>query len=162
MGHLKFTRQVDAPRSVVWAGITDHDLYAQAAPNLVSVDVVDGAEDTLIRRCVDTDGNVWTEACTTWEEGECFAVAVDVASSDFHRRLFNRFEGTWGIRDTAAGLEIVMEFDWDAKYGPFGRLISVIFAYKAPGLVTSIFDRWEAEIAARTEAGTADQTTPDA
>lgn len=149
MGHLEFTRRIDAPKSVVWGVITDHDLYAEAAPNLASVDVIDGEKDTMVRRCVNTNGNAWTEACTTWIDGQRFAVEVDVLNSDFHQRLFNRFEGEWGLNDSLDELEIVIRFDYDTKYGPFGRLISAFLAYKSPGLVEAIFDRWEAEINSR-------------
>lgn len=152
MGHLEFTRRINAPKHVVWSVITDHELYAKAAPNLTSVEVIDGAQDTLVRRCVDTDGNVWTEACTVWEEGQRFAVEVDVPTSDFHRRLFDRFEGEWSIDETSEGLDVVIRFDYDTKYGPFGRLISAFLAFKAPGLVEAIFDRWQAEIEARADS----------
>jgi ribosome-associated toxin RatA of RatAB toxin-antitoxin module len=152
MGQLEFTRRLNAPKSIVWDVITDHGLYAEAAPNLRSVEVIDGAESTMVRRCVDTGGNAWTEACTNWEEGKRFAVEVDVATSDFHRRLFNRFEGQWGLNEMDGELEVFIRFDYDTKYGPFGWFFSAVLAYKAPGLVEGIFDRWEAEIEAHTRA----------
>ena len=151
MGHIAFSRLIDAPKHVVWDVITNHDIYAEAAPNLSSIEVVDGAKDTMVRRCVDTDGNAWTEACTTWDEGQRFAVEVDVVNSDFHRRLFNRFQGEWGLNETADGSEVVIRFDYETKYGPFGHLISAYLAYKAPELVEAIFDRWEDEINTRAE-----------
>lgn len=150
MSQLEFTRRIDAPKAVVWDVITDHDLYAQAAPNLTSVEVIDGAKGRMVRQCVDTDGNAWTEACTSWDDGRRFAVEVDVSNSDYHRHLFTRFEGEWGLIEASNGLAIAIRFDYDTKYGPIGRLISSYLAYKAPGIVEAIFDRWESEINSRT------------
>lgn len=157
MAHLEYTHQIDAPQPVIWDVITDHELYGEVAPNLTSVEIINGAEETMIRRCVDTDGNAWTEACTTWEDGQQFAVEVDVANSEFHRHLFNHMEGKWGLEDTPDGFKVFMGFDYDTKYGPFGRLISAYLSYKAPGIVKAIFDRWEAEIEARHELTEPDQ-----
>lgn len=152
MATITLRRQVDAPAPVVWDVITDHELYAEAAPNLASVEVIDGERAGMVRRCVDTDGNVWTEACTRWETGRGFAVSVDVEESDFHRRLFSRFEGEWRLDENEDGVDIVIEFDFEPKFGPLGALISKYFAYKAPGLVERIFDRWVEELESRTRA----------
>lgn len=151
MPHLEYTRLIDAPRPAIWDVVTDHELYGEVAPNLRSVEILDGSEDTMTRRCVDTDGKAWTEACIVWEDGRQFAVEVDVANSEFHRHLFNHFEGRWGLNETPDGNEVYMRFDYDTKYGPFGRLISAYLSYKAPAIVEAIFDRWEAEIEALSE-----------
>ncbi|MDX1747281.1 MAG: SRPBCC family protein [Halobacteriales archaeon] len=157
MPHLEYTRLIDAPQPAIWDVITDHELYGDVAPNLTSVEVVDGAEETMVRRCVDTGGYAWTEACTTWEDGQRFGVEVDVANSEFHRHLFNHMEGTWGLEATPDGYEVFIRFDYDTKYGPFGRLISAYLSYKAPAIVGAIFDSWEAEIDARREPIQSDQ-----
>lgn len=150
-------RTVDAPIAVVWDVITDHDLYAEAAPNLSTVDIIEGEGDGMVRRCVDTNGNEWTESCTRWETHRAYAVTVDVDHSEFHRHLFTRFEGEWCLSEHDDGVRITIMFEFDPKYGPLGRLISAFFAYKAPSIVESIFDRWETEIRART----ADATVAD-
>lgn len=160
MPHLEYTRLIDAPQPVIWDVITDHELYGEVAPNLTSVEIIDGAEETMVRRCVDTDGNAWTEACTTWENGQQFAVEVDVGNSEFHGHLFDRFEGEWGLQNTSDGSEVIIRFDYDTKYGPFGRLISAYLAYKAPGIIEAIFDRWEAEIEARLGTSRSDEHQP--
>lgn len=154
MTTLTMDRTVDAPAAVVWDVITDHDLYAEAAPNLSSVEVVDGDGEGMIRRCVDTGGNEWLESCTRWEDGQVFAVAVDVDNSDFHRPLFDRFEGEWRLEEVPDGVAITVSFDFEPRYGPIGVLIAKFFAYKAPGILEPIFDRWETEIRARTRADT--------
>ncbi|MDX1746263.1 MAG: SRPBCC family protein, partial [Halobacteriales archaeon] len=92
MARLQFERNVDAPVSVVWDVISDQDLYADAAPNLMAVEILEGEGTGMVRRCVDTDGNAWTETCVAWEENQGFRIAVDVTDSDFHRPLFTRFE----------------------------------------------------------------------
>lgn len=149
MPHLSFHRPVDAPRDVLWDVISNHELYATAAPNLRSVDVVQDEAEPFVRRCTDTAGNEWTETCTLWEPGRRFAVSVDVGGSDFHRRLFSRFEGAWGIEESADGLEFRIEFDFEPRYGPLGVIISWYLRRRAPSLIEVIFDRWEAEIETR-------------
>jgi ribosome-associated toxin RatA of RatAB toxin-antitoxin module len=143
-------RTVDAPRAVVWDVITDHELYGNVAPNLSSVAVVEGAGEGMIRRCVDTDGNEWTESCTHWDESHSYAVSVHVDDSVFHRRFFNRMDGEWRLSEHDDGVCITITFDFDPRYGPLGVFISKYFAYKAPGLIEAIFDDWEAEIRSRT------------
>lgn len=146
MANLRATRTVEAPTAVVWDVITDHELYAEAAPNLSNVEVIDGAAETLTRRCVDTNGNTWTESCTRWEPEDGFAVSVNVAESDFHRRLFSRFAGEWSLEQTPDGTEITMAFEFSTRYGPVGRLIAWYFKLKAPEILETIFDRWESAI----------------
>ena len=150
MPTIEYRRTVDASASIVWDVITDHELYAEATPNLERVDVIEGEGDSMIRRCVDTAGNEWTETCTYWTAGERFSVSVDVAGSDFHRRVFSRFEGEWGLSESADGVEIIIAFDFEPRFGPLGRLISKYLAYKAPFLIEPIFDRWESAIESRT------------
>lgn len=154
MTTITMHRTVDAPRALVWDVITDHDLYAEAAPNLSTVEIVQGDGEGMVRRCVDTEGNEWRETCTRWNGERRFGVSVDVEDSDFHRRLFTRFDGEWRLAEADDGIRITMTFDVEPRYGPFGVLISRFFAYKAPGILEPIFDRWESEIRARTGTDT--------
>ena len=146
MEELTGRRTVDAPTAVVWDVITDHELYAEVAPNLATVEVLDGEGIGLVRRCVDTDGNAWTESCTRWEEGESFAVAVDVESSEFHRRLFTRFDGEWTLQEGTDGVTITIRFTYDPRYGPLGTFISWYFSVRGPPIIESLLDGWAAAI----------------
>jgi len=73
------SRTFDAPPDLVWAVITDTDLYAEVAPNLSSVEVLEGEGEGMVRECADTDGKTWTETCTVWEPERRYAVEVHVA-----------------------------------------------------------------------------------
>lgn len=146
MAELTATRTVDAPADVVWAVVADQPLYGEVAPNLASVEVVSGEGAGMVRRCVDTDGNAWTETCTRWTPGEAFAVSVDVATSDFHRRLFSRFAGEWAISEGDDGVTITLSFDYDPRYGPLGRLIDWYLRREAPPILEGLFDNWAAAI----------------
>lgn len=146
MAELRRDRTVDAPAAVVWDVISDHDLYADAAPNLASIEVLEDDESEFARRCVDTDGNEWTESCTHWDEGTSYGVSVDVASSDFHRRLFTRFDGEWSLEESPDGVTITIRFSYEPRYGPLGRLISWFFSARGPPIVEALLDNWEAEI----------------
>lgn len=139
----------DAPADVVWAVITDSDVYAEVAPNLSSIVILDGEGEGMIRECVDTNGNAWTESCHHWEAGRGFGVAVDVDTSDFHRPFFTRFEGRWGLSERDDGVLVTVQFDFETRYGPLGALLSRYFQHKAAPLIEAIFDEWSAEIDSR-------------
>jgi len=140
---------MDAPRETVWDVLVDPDVYEAVAPNLSVVEIVSGDGAGMVRRCVDTNGNAWTETVDHWDDGHQFGVTVDVADSEFHRRLFDRFDGRWAVEERADDVLVTVEFEYETKYGPLGWPISKFFQYKAPGLVAEIFDGWEAEIAER-------------
>lgn len=152
MGQLTMHRSFDAPRADVWDVITDPDVYEAVAPNLVAVDIIEGTGEGMVRKCTDTNGNSWTERCHTWEPERRFAMAVDTETSEFHKRLFSRFEGEWRLSTDDGGVVATIQFDYDTKYGPFGRVLDRYFQYKGPSLIEEIFDGWQAELDARLAA----------
>lgn len=158
---MEYQRSIDAPAGVVWDVMTDPDVYAEVAPNLSAVEIVEGDGEGMCRRCVDTDGNAWTETCHRWDEGSGFGVTVDVANSDFHRRLFDRFEGYWELTDGTEDVLVTIRFDFDPKFGPLGVFISKFLGFKAPSIVESIFDGWEAEIDRRLSDSASETTRPE-
>ena len=149
MTSITSQRLFDAPADIVWAVMTDLGVYAAVAPNLSSAVVLHGEGEGMIRKCVDTKGNAWTELCNYWEAGQGSAVAVDVETSEFHRSFFTRFEGRWELTERDDGVLVTMAFDFDTKYGPFGALLERYFQYKAIPLIEDIFDGWSAEIETR-------------
>jgi ribosome-associated toxin RatA of RatAB toxin-antitoxin module len=149
MTEISASRVVDAPATVVWDVVTDHDLYAEVAPNLATVEVLDGEGVGMVRRCVDTDGNEWTESCTRWDDGRGFAVAVDVEHSEFHRHLFDRFEGEWSVSERPDGVVVTIRFDFEPRYGPFGALVSWYVERRASPILDAILDRWADEATSR-------------
>jgi ribosome-associated toxin RatA of RatAB toxin-antitoxin module len=153
--HRLFT----APRDVVWEVVTDPNVYAEVAPNLSSVAILDGEGEGMIRECVDAKGNAWTESCHYWDPGREFAVAVDVETSDFHRPWFTRFEGRWRLADHDDGVVVTMQFDFDTGYGPLGAVLERYLRYRATPLIEAIFDGWTTEIEARL-VETGPQTAP--
>ncbi len=161
MTTISMHRTVDAPRAVVWDVVTDQELYGKLAPNLSSVAVVEGTGEGMIRRCVDANGNEWTESCTLWDESHAYAVSVHVDNSVFHRRFFSRMDGEWRLSEDDDGVRMTITFDFDPRYGPFGVFISKYFEYVAPGILKTIFDGWEDEIRSRTleETGTDEDET---
>lgn len=149
MTRITTHRLFNAPPDIVWEVMTDPEVYAAVAPNLSSVVILEGKGEGMIRECVDTGGNAWTESCHYWEAGRGFAVAVDVETSDFHRPWFTRFEGRWELTEREDGVLVTIQFDYDTKYGPFGALLERYFQYKATPLIEAIFDGWSAELESR-------------
>lgn len=164
MGQLTMHRTFDAPKKVVWDVITDPDVYEAVAPNLTSVEIIEGTGEGMVRKCTDTNGNSWMETCHNWEPEQGFAVTVDTDTSEFHKRLFTRFEGEWRLSTGDDGVVATIQFAYDTKYGPFGWLLDRYFQYKGPSLIESIFDGWEKEIKNRlvsSSHSTADQNPAD-
>lgn len=152
MPQLSARRSVSVPPSVAWEVITDHDVYADVAPNLVEIEVLEGEREGLRRWCLDTGGNDWTETVHHWDEGRSFGVTVDVANSAFHRPLFHRFEGHWGLTEEPSGVQLWTVFEYDTRWGPMGWLVSAYLKYRARGMLEHILDGWVAEMEARLEA----------
>ena len=159
MHHIERERAYDAPAPLVWDVMTDPDVYPEVAPTLTHVEVLSGSEEGMVRRCTDTDGNVWTETCTHWTDGERFAVEVDVANSDFHRRLFTHFAGEWTLTERPDDVLATTSFTYAMKYGPLGRLLARFMAPKARSMVDAICDGWQTEIQRRLVEATRDTDT---
>lgn len=149
MGHIEASRAYEAPADVVWDVVVDPTVYETVAPNLAEVALVSSPGPDMVRRCVDANGNSWTEACIRWVAGREFMVAVDVETSDFHRRWFSRFEGTWTCEARPDDVLVTIAFDFETRYGPVGWLVSMALARKAPSILEAIFDGWEREIESR-------------
>lgn len=149
MGRIERSRAMDAPAPLVWDVMTDPGVYADVAPNLAEVTLLSDPGPDMERRCVDTDGNVWTETCTRWEDGRAFAVAVEVATSDFHRRWFSRFEGSWTCDDRTDDVLVTIAFEFETRYGPVGWLVAKGLEWSGASIIDAIFDGWEDEIRAR-------------
>jgi hypothetical protein len=165
MTAITANRLYDAPADVVWAVMTDPEVYAAVAPNLSSVSILDdggdgndegdrkGVGEGMVRRCVDTYGNAWTESCHYWEPGRGFGIAVDIETSDFHRPWFTRFEGHWELTERDDGVVVTIQFDFQPKYGPLGALVARYLRYRSIPLIEAIFDGWRAEIESRLADG---------
>jgi hypothetical protein len=73
--------------------MTDSAVYKAVAPNLAAVEIIEGDGEGMVRKCCDTNGKSWTETCHIWELERRFVVTFDTETSEFHKRLFTRFEG---------------------------------------------------------------------
>lgn len=143
------SRAFDAPPEVVWDVITDPGLYAEVAPNLSRVEILDGAAEGMVRECADPDGRSWTETCTVWEPLDRYAVEVHVDDSPVHRRAFHSFAGEWAMTERADDVLVTMTFEYEPRYGPLGWLVGKALEREGRELTQAIFDGWEQELAAR-------------
>jgi hypothetical protein len=73
---IEVSRPTNISAEVMWAAVSDHELFGRLAANLDHVEVLDGGAG---RRCVARDGKSWTETCTVVDEGRRHVVAVDTA-----------------------------------------------------------------------------------
>ncbi|NDJ55253.1 MAG: SRPBCC family protein [Chloroflexi bacterium] len=146
---LHAERTIQAPTDIIWDVISDVERYAEYAPNLSrAVKVGDG--QTPSRRCWDTQGRGWNEACVLWEEGKQYSYVIDTSDYPYP---FVQMKGTWGMDPQADTVRVWMRFDYTPKgpallYPLVQNRIKRVFA----PVIEELLDNWEAEIAQRATA----------
>lgn len=143
---VSFERRVDAAPTTAWRVLTDPDRYAAAVPALHRVDYLDDSGVGLRRRCTGTDGATWVERAVEYDPGRRLAMAIDVADSPTHRRLFARLVGDWQVVPAGEGTRLALAFDYDLKYGPFGRALRPLTDWQFRSLAATTLDDFTAEI----------------
>lgn len=143
---LKVERVVDAPATVIWEVISDVERYAHYAPNLSEAHKI-SAGPMPARRCYDTQGRGWNEACVLWEEGKRYAYIIDTTDYPYP---FTQMKGTWGLEQQSEGITVYMRFDYTPKL-PWilGWLTHQTIKRAFRPIVTTLMDNWEAEIKRR-------------
>ena len=147
-------RIVQAPAERVWAVVADLAGYAQIAPGLSHVEILQGDLEGLRRRCYDTRGRGWNETCTLWEPGHRYQMQVDTTSYPFPlRQLLRAFQGTWSVDPVPEGTRITVGFDAQPRLGLLGRLALRTMSGKTHRDLTQLLDNYEHAIWARNSAG---------
>lgn len=136
-------RLVDAPADIVWNVISDVEKYAVYAPNLSRAEKTsDGMTPT--RRCYDTQGRGWNEACVLWKEGEVYSYIIDTSDYPYP---FIQMKGTWGLQERADGVLITMRFEYTPSQPWFlGWLTHQTVKRAFRPIIDELFDNWVAEI----------------
>ena len=135
----------NAPADLVWDVISDVERYAEYAPNLSRAEKTSEGP-TPSRRCYDTQGRGWNEACVLWREGEVYSYLVDTAAEDYPFP-FAQLKGTWRMSPEADGVTITMRFDYTPKAPPpLGWLMHLGMKRNARPLAEKLLDNWQAEI----------------
>jgi carbon monoxide dehydrogenase subunit G len=140
MTSISFERRVDAAPATAWRVLTDPDRYAAAVPALHAVDYLDDSGVGLRRRCTGTDGATWVERAVVYDPGRRLSMAIDVADSPTHRRLFEQLVGDWQVTPTGEATRLDLTFDYDLKYGPLGRLFTPLANREFRSLATTTLD----------------------
>ena len=145
---------VQAPADLVWAVVADVAGYAQLAPGLSHVEILQGDREGLRRRCYGHRGRGWNETCTLWEPGRRYRMQVDTTSYPFPlRQLLRAFEGTWSVDPVPEGTHITVQFDARPRLGLLGRLALRAMGGKADRNLAQLLDSYEHAIWARNSAG---------
>lgn len=143
---LTTERIIDAPAAIVWEVISDVERYAEYAPNLSHAEKISNGP-TPARRCYDTRGRGWNEACVLWEEGVQYAYLIDTTDYPYP---FIQMKGSWGLEEQAQGVRVWMRFE----YTPDAPLIADWLIHRGVQrsfrpIVTALMDNWEREIVAQ-------------
>ena len=147
-------RIVQAPADLVWAVVADLAGYAQIAPGLSHVEILQGDQEGLRRRCYDHRGRGWNEVCTVWDPGHRYRMQVDTASYPFPlRQLLRTFQGTWSVDPVPEGTRIAVQFDAEPRLGLLGRFALRAMGGKADRDLAQLLNNYEHAIWARNSAG---------
>lgn len=141
MLRIEFERTVSAPRDRVWEVISDHNGFGDTAPNLSRVEVINGEQLGMERRCYDTKGRGWSETCTLWEEGHRYAFQVDTSDYPYP---FARMAGTWGAEEATTGTRITMRYEYEFRRPLLGRFLDPFVRLSFRRACERILDRWDA------------------
>ena len=137
----------NAPAHIVWDVIADIERYADYAPNLSHAEKTSDGP-TPSRRCYDTKGRGWDEACVLWHEGEAYSFEVDTSAADYPYP-FRKLQGTWAMAEEAGGVRVTMRFDYTPKTPPLlGWLVNRAMRRSFQPVAEQLLDNWEAEIRA--------------
>ena len=141
---MQASRVLAAPPADVWPLLADHDLYGRLAPNLSTVETVNGAGQPLRRRYTDTAGQHWQETCTVWDEGRRFAIDVDTSDYPYPLRLMR---GLWQVDPYAGGSRVIIRFAYQATPSVRGGLFAIGMRAVSPLILNRIFRGWQRSLA---------------
>lgn len=145
---LRIERTIDAPAAIVWDVIADVEAYAAYAPNLSHAEKT-GTGATPARRCYDTQGRGWNEACVLWEDGSRYSYIIDTTDYPYP---FVQMKGTWGMDEVADGINVWMRFDYTPDAPPLMKwLVHQQVRRTFQPVVRDLMDNWEREIIHRTQ-----------
>ncbi|MGI9595057.1 MAG: CPBP family glutamic-type intramembrane protease [Acidimicrobiales bacterium] len=146
---VEVSKVIDGAIEDVWSVVIDHEAYGQLAQNLSKVMPTGPDGPDLTRRCWDTRGRHWDEACVLWEEGRRFAVLVDTATEDYPYPL-DHLRGEWAVRPVESDrTEVTIRFELRPNPGPVGSAFAAAMTTGAVPLLRHIITGWE-KIVART------------
>ena len=143
MSVFEISRQVHAPRRLVWPVIADVEHYADFAPNLSSAHVVEGSGLGMTRSCSNLDGQPWKEECVLWEEGHRYAFRVDTSDYPYPLR---KMQGTWTVEEAGESSVVSMRFEYEMKFGLIGRAIAPFLRPVFKRTCVELLDNWERKI----------------
>ncbi len=142
---IKTSRLIDAPAEAVWSVVSDAGAYHEYVDTLHLTEIVSGAGEGMVRRCVDTKGREWSESCTLWDDGRVYRMSVDISSYPASlRTLLRRMEGTWTVTPQDGKTSFELRFDGDVRFGPAGK--AAVAAMGRSGVLEAIMDGYEAKI----------------
>lgn len=142
---IRVERRSGISPSRLWNAVADHELFGTLARNLDRVEVVSGDGTDLVRRCVATNGDSWTEQCTIWEPGRQHAVEVDTSAYPYPLSQV----GCLCYVDSATS-RVGLVFQAQARSGLPGQAMMLALHLGRPLLVRIV--RGWIQVASRTEA----------
>lgn len=145
---VEVSRVLTGSREQVWAVVIDHEAYGRLAPNLSRVMATGPDGPALTRRCWDSRGRHWDEACVLWDDHHRFAVEVETAAEDYPYPL-EYLRGEWSLRPVGGDrTEVTIRFELRPKPGAAGAAFATAMTTGAKPLLRRIMSGWQELVAA--------------
>ncbi len=117
---LKMQRRVKAHADVVWKVISNLADFAEVAPNITKVDILDGEKKGLRRRLHHVSGRSWEEECVKWEDNKVYTMEVNTEGSPW---AIHSMRAVTSMRETPKGVSIRLKYQYTPRYGMLGGFL---------------------------------------
>ena len=145
LNELTVERNIAARPEAAWEVIANMEGYADlTTAGIAKVEVLEGAGEGMLRRCTNHKGESWTETCPVWQEGRIFQFVVDTSAPDYPYPV-KALQGTWEVEPHGSGSTIRAKFEYELKYGLFGKMMNIAAAKGFRQDTEVLLDNWEAK-----------------
>lgn len=139
---FRLSHSVDASADAAWRVMTDHEAYADVADNLSKVEVLQGEEHGMRRKCYGTKNESWTERAHIWEEGRRFGFIIDTGAPDYPYPL-ETLAAVWSVEpDGIDRSTVTMAFEVTPQASLKGGVFMALSTLMFPKVIDKLLGRW--------------------
>jgi hypothetical protein len=125
-GVYEVERLIHTSPEAAWAVIADVGRYAELNDGggvIAKVEILEGERVGMRRRCINPQGESWTETCSLWEKGRRYSFVVDTDAPDYPYPL-QSLVATWEVDPHPLGSVIRFRAEYTPKGGMLTRWLT--------------------------------------
>ena len=140
MAELELQRSVKAKPEEVWAVIADVAGFAEAAPGLRRVEMLDSEDGTPRRRCENDRNAAWTERCVDWQDGEQYTMESESVDDGLP---FSHMRATYAVVPRSHDVLVTLRYVYRPRFWLFGGIADALFIRKSlERFAHGLMDNW--------------------